>query len=300
MFGQQENCGARGRAAAVFSDGLCREELVLVFVAQADIPVFLDRPPPQFLERVARIGGGEEGFRGVRQMRFGAQAVNYTCQLNRDVTSANNRNAFWQGRQFEETVGVDTVFHTRNVRVARAATGGDQDMIGGDRLAVDFDRFGINKARKTSDHIDVVFAQYVVIRGMDTVDISRTAGNQLVPVKVIDGGVKAVIRAIHMNSFTNSKYSGSQTFYYDGNPENEKLASIIHEELRNVLDKDNRRAAAIRDDVFLIKELGIPSVLVEAGFLSNPEEERLLQTEEYQEKIAWAIYVGIMKYLNDI
>ena len=106
--------------------------------------------------------------------------------------------------------------------------------------------------------------------------------------------------SIHMNSFTNSKYSGSQTFYYDGNPENEKLASIIHEELRNVLDKDNRRAAAIRDDVFLIKELGIPSVLVEAGFLSNPEEERLLQTEEYQEKIAWAIYVGIMKYLNDI
>jgi hypothetical protein len=56
--------------------------------------------------------------------------------------------------------------------VARAATGGDQDMIGGDRLAVDFDRFGINKARKTSDHIDVVFAQYVVIRGMDTVDIA--------------------------------------------------------------------------------------------------------------------------------
>ena len=106
--------------------------------------------------------------------------------------------------------------------------------------------------------------------------------------------------SIHMNSFTNSKYSGSQTFYYDGNIENEKLASIIHEELRNVLDKDNRRAAAIRDDVYLIKELQIPSVLVEAGFLSNPEEERLLQTEEYQEKIAWAIYVGIMKYLNDI
>ena len=103
-----------------------------------------------------------------------------------------------------------------------------------------------------------------------------------------------------MNSFTNSKYSGAQTFYYDGNPENERLATIIQDELRAVLDKDNRRVAAKRDDVYLIKELEIPSVLVEAGFLSNPEEERLLQTEEYQEKIAWAIYVGIMKYLNDI
>lgn len=106
--------------------------------------------------------------------------------------------------------------------------------------------------------------------------------------------------SIHMNSFTNSKYSGSQIFYYDGYPENEKLASIIQEELKNVLNKENRRAAAIRDDVYLIKELPIPSVLVEAGFLSNADEEKLLQTEEYQEKIAWAVYVGIMKYLNDI
>ena len=106
--------------------------------------------------------------------------------------------------------------------------------------------------------------------------------------------------SIHMNSFTNSKYSGSQTFYYDGYPENEKLASIIQEELKTVLNKENRRAAAIRDDVYLIKELPIPSVLVEAGFLSNPEEEILLQREEYQEKIAWAIYVGIMKYLNNV
>lgn len=106
--------------------------------------------------------------------------------------------------------------------------------------------------------------------------------------------------SIHMNSFTNSKYSGAQTLYYDGYPENEKLASIIQEELKIVLDKDNRRAAAIRDDVYLIRELPIPSVLVEAGFLSNSEEEIMLQEEEYQEKIAWAIYVGIMKYLNDI
>lgn len=118
--------------------------------------------------------------------------------------------------------------------------------------------------------------------------------------KLIEEAGCEVFVSIHMNSFINSKYSGAQTFYYDGNPENERLATIIQDELRAVLDKDNRRVAAKRDDVYLIKELEIPSVLVEAGFLSNPEEERLLQTEEYQEKIAWAIYVGIMKYLNDI
>ena len=75
-------------------------------------------------------------------------------------------------------------------------------MIGSDRLTVNFDRLRVNKARKTMNNIDVVLAQHIVVRGMNTVDIGSTAGDQLVPVKVIDGGVKAVIRAIHMDCFT--------------------------------------------------------------------------------------------------
>ena len=103
---------------------------------------------------------------------------------------------------------------------------------------------------------------------------------------------------IHLNSFTQHKYYGAQTFYNEELEESKKLAYVIQDELKNILDKENNRQPSHRDDVYLLKEAKIPSVLIEAGFLSNPEEEMLLNTSEYQEKIAWSIYAGIMKYFS--
>lgn len=109
-----------------------------------------------------------------------------------------------------------------------------------------------------------------------------------------------VFISIHLNSFPKSKYYGAQTFYMKDDFISQELANIIQEELKHVLDKENYRQPSQRDDVYLLKEMEIPTVLVECGFLSNPIEEQLLVTDEYQEKIAWSIYVGIMKYLNRI
>ena len=109
-----------------------------------------------------------------------------------------------------------------------------------------------------------------------------------------------VFITIHLNSFTKARYYGAQTFYSETVPDSKKLAYIIQEELINVLDKDNRRVPNKREDVYLLKKMFIPSVLVEAGFLSNSDEEKLLITAEYQEKIAWSIYVGIMKYFSEM
>jgi len=108
-----------------------------------------------------------------------------------------------------------------------------------------------------------------------------------------------VFLTIHLNSFTQSKYYGAQTFYNDRVLDSKKLAYIIQDELKNVLDKENHRVPIYRDNVYLITEMDIPSVLIEAGFLSNAEEEKLLNTSEYQEKIAWSVYVGVMKYFSE-
>ncbi|HLR20658.1 MAG TPA: N-acetylmuramoyl-L-alanine amidase CwlD [Tissierellaceae bacterium] len=105
--------------------------------------------------------------------------------------------------------------------------------------------------------------------------------------------------SIHLNSFTDPKYYGAQAFYMEEDEESLKLGEIVQKELKNTLDKENNRKPASRDDIYLLKNSNIPSLLVEVGFLSNPLEEKILQTEEYQEKIAWSIYTGIMKYLND-
>lgn len=109
-----------------------------------------------------------------------------------------------------------------------------------------------------------------------------------------------IFLTIHLNSFPQSKYYGAQTFYKENCEKSKKLAYMVQKELRNILDEDNKRVPQSRDDVYLIREVEAPSILVECGFLSNPTEEKLLQDEKYQEKIAWSIYSGIIKYFNEI
>lgn len=106
-----------------------------------------------------------------------------------------------------------------------------------------------------------------------------------------------ILISIHLNSFQQSKYYGAQTFYGKDNIESQKLAFSIQEQLREELDENNKRVPQELEDVFLINDMNIPSVLVECGFLSNPNEERLLADEKYQWRIALAIYNGIIKYL---
>ncbi len=102
---------------------------------------------------------------------------------------------------------------------------------------------------------------------------------------------------IHLNSFPQTQYHGAQTFYYGGSEESKKLATLLQDELRRVLDKENRRQPKESNDIYMLKDNEAPTVLVECGFLSNPEEERLLNEGRYQEKIAFAIYSGIIRYL---
>jgi len=103
---------------------------------------------------------------------------------------------------------------------------------------------------------------------------------------------------VHLNSFPQSQYYGAQTFYSKDNSSGKLLAEKIQEELINNLDKENKRTVLAKDDVYIIKGLDIPTVLVECGFLSNPNEEKLLQKPSYQKKVAWAIYMGIQKYFS--
>ena len=69
--------------------------------------------------------------------------------------------------------------------------------------------------------------------------------------------------------------------------------------LDKYLDEDNARIAKKLTDVYLLKNVNIPSVIVECGFLSNPEEDELMATEEYKDKMVTGMVNGIIEYLND-
>ena len=108
-----------------------------------------------------------------------------------------------------------------------------------------------------------------------------------------------ILISIHLNSFPQSQYFGAQTFYMKNEEKSRKLAESIQSELIKVLDRGNVRKAKATDSMYILKNNNMPGVLVECGFLSNREEERLLDDEHYQEKVAWSIFVGIVKYMEE-
>lgn len=105
--------------------------------------------------------------------------------------------------------------------------------------------------------------------------------------------------SIHQNSFPKSSVKGAQVFYYKGSEEGKKLAGFIQSRLKEVVDIDNSRIAKANDSYYVLKQIKIPSVIVECGFLSNSVEHNKLMSSEYQEKLAWAIYMGILDYFNE-
>lgn len=99
---------------------------------------------------------------------------------------------------------------------------------------------------------------------------------------------------IQANAF-GTRWTGAQTFYDPRSEESRQLAEAIQEELRRILANTNRRAKAL--DAYILRHLIIPAVIVEVGFLSNPAEEQLLNDPYYQQKLALAIYSGVVQYL---
>lgn len=108
-----------------------------------------------------------------------------------------------------------------------------------------------------------------------------------------------IVVSIHQNSFTQSSVHGAQCFYHEDSEEGKKLASSIQKNIGMKADTDDNRQIKSDNTYYLLKNTSIPTVIVECGFLSNPEDEKLLLYEEYRARMAWAIYMGIIQYLND-
>jgi len=102
--------------------------------------------------------------------------------------------------------------------------------------------------------------------------------------------------SIHQNAYTTSNCTGAQVFF--SNPDlSLPFAKTVQETLRLTLDTENRRVAAqIPDSVYLMNHISCRAVLVECGFLSNPQEDLLLQSEEYQTKIAASLLASWLQY----
>lgn len=104
--------------------------------------------------------------------------------------------------------------------------------------------------------------------------------------------------SIHQNSYPDESIKGAQVFYYGQSQEGKKLAETLQNVLVRQLDPQNHRQAKANESYFLLKKTPSPTVIVECGFLSNYQEAKLLESEEYQKKVAEAVKTGILQCLN--
>lgn len=105
-----------------------------------------------------------------------------------------------------------------------------------------------------------------------------------------------MVISIHMNSYTKHNLRGAQVFYDKTSDISKQIADSIQEEFIKGLIRGNKCTSP--GDYFMLKCTSAPSVIVECGFLSNEEEEKLLLNEGYQERIVNCIYLGIVKFLQ--
>lgn len=115
--------------------------------------------------------------------------------------------------------------------------------------------------------------------------------------EIIESASPDLVISLHMNSYSLKTCKGAQTFFKKGNESGEMLASFVQTQMSNMLE--NAKKTAKVGDYYLVTCTDIPSVLVECGFLSNKEEELLLQTKSYQDKVCYAILCGVVQFLNE-
>ena len=104
--------------------------------------------------------------------------------------------------------------------------------------------------------------------------------------------------SIHQNSYQDPAVCGPQVFYYESSLQGKLLAEKIQSCLNEKLEVKRPRKIKANTSYYLLKRSKGVLVIVECGFLTNPEEAALLQKEEYQEKISEAVADGIMEYIN--
>lgn len=107
-----------------------------------------------------------------------------------------------------------------------------------------------------------------------------------------------LVISIHQNSYPEESVSGMQVFYYETSTEGKRLAEIMQQTMIVSLKPQKERTAKANDTYYLLKKTSAPIVIVECGFLSNRAEAELLVSSDYQEKMAWAIHMGVLRYLN--
>ena len=116
--------------------------------------------------------------------------------------------------------------------------------------------------------------------------------------RLINEAKPDAVVSIHQNSYHEDSVSGGQVFYYGKSEKGKRLAGILQKRFDYVTESEHKRTEKANDSYYLLLHVKSPIVIVECGFLSNPQEAKSLADPVYQDRLAWTIHMGIMEFLN--
>lgn len=167
---------------------------------------------------------------------------------------------------------------------------------------VEESHINLDIALRLNDLMHLLGIQTYMIRTVDTsihTDGSSIAAKKISDLKervrIINQKQNAVLISIHQNYFEDSKYSGTQVFYYS----DMTLAKQLQSAFVNSLNPDNKRKAKKADGIYLLQNIKCPAALIECGFLSNFKEEAMLRDPKYQKKLCCIISAVVSCYIYD-
>lgn len=133
----------------------------------------------------------------------------------------------------------------------------------------------------------------------DSSALNKKAQDMQRRIGLLDEAKPILTVSIHQNSFSDPSVKGPQVFYYESSGEGKKLAQHVQERMNEILKPQRPRVIKGNTSYYLLKRSSGTLVIVECGFLTNPEEAALLQTEEYQKKAAEAVAEGVDRYVKE-
>ena len=211
-------------------------------------------------------------------------------------------NAFFERAEQEQIIGTAGMVKELPVVVIDAGHGGkDPGKVGTNGvLEKDINLCIANRLKALLEQNDIT----VVMTREEDKDLasesakSRKNEDLRARVQLIADTAPVAVVSIHQNSYPEEDVDGAQVFYYSGSEQGKLLGIMIQEQLKAEIDDNNHRVAKANKDYYLLKRSSSPAVIVECGFLSNYKEAELLVTKEYQEKLAFAIHLGILQYIK--
>lgn len=161
------------------------------------------------------------------------------------------------------------------------------------KLEMILNLFGINTEMTRREDKSLSFSDGGTVSGRKVADIKNR-------VEFVKKTPDAILISIHQNSFPQENCKGSQVFYSGGNSCSKVLASSVQKALRSGVDPQNNRREKENDkSIYLLENVNCPAILVECGFLTNPNEAELLMKDTYKTKLAVCITAGLLQYQEE-